>query len=241
MDRAAALREQIYEDSEGRTFERPTRCNSLLLQKRERWVPAEKPAKGRGHGRLSRLALESRPEPIAQDPEPDTVITTEEDGYDSDEEDRRNGVPITYAQDQGRAYHESMRNEMAAEFRRLTLHGNELAANLHRVEGSYMSLRRQFFKHFGMNWTASAWHGFLLLDETISTLQEQLFDVQENLEHRYAEMYSLLDHPRPSKTSSWMQQENGTCVWTLEGTAHCARNDGYLVLEWNGVDYNSLG
>ncbi|KAF2970088.1 hypothetical protein GQX73_g3431 [Xylaria multiplex] len=196
--------------------------------------------KRRGHNRGSGLAEVFTPKPSSE--YPNAHLALEADDYDSDEEDRRNGVPITYSHNQGLPFRASMKEELEAEFWRLKLHADELSVTLRDWEPSYMELRRAILGPFKLTWTPSQWEEFLALEDAFFTLQDELFSLQDKMQNINAQMYLFLDRRNlPSSPDGFWSHNGDTSVWSTGGAIeNQARNSQHLILEWNGVDYNSL-
>ncbi|KAI1111038.1 hypothetical protein F5Y14DRAFT_454451 [Nemania sp. NC0429] len=96
-----------------------------------------------------RLRGRRRPHP-EPDRDPDsykrcTLLEPDRDSdYDSDEEDRRNGVPITYSQDGGSPVRESMKRSVQADFDSLRLRGLQLETTVDELEERYEQLCELF-------------------------------------------------------------------------------------------------
>jgi len=287
MGRGSTLPENPTEDSAAYSPTGTSRSNSLPLETGERWteevktyVPSTKPScsisltsgsKGRRRDKWRFLAPETGARTLTTDTNPlarqDSAVPSvahvediEAHAYDSDEEDKRNGVPVTYSQCPGRAFRPSMKDEAIAEFRVFQSHASKLTSRILEQEKHYKKLRGGLF--YGLlnpPWTAERWEELILLDDSISTLQAELYAVQEKMEHRYAELYSFLDHARPAQQQHQqqeegevtiaacstgmlgMQKEGVTVSWALGGTdVRRAGHDGDFKLEWNGVEYTSL-
>jgi hypothetical protein len=150
-----------------------------------------------------------------------------------------------------------MKDETMTEFRVFQSHASKLTSQILERERHYQKLRRELL--YGLlapPWTTEQWERFILLDDSISTLQAELYAVQEKMEHRYAELYSFLDHVRPTHRQQGMggltiaacgggmpdmQKEGVSVSWSLEGTdVRRPGQDEAFKLEWNGVEYNSL-
>ncbi|KAI0533352.1 hypothetical protein GGR58DRAFT_117270 [Xylaria digitata] len=232
----------------------PKRCHSVPLGAKENRIAGEKllvsderpvrsislTLKGRDHDSGSWFAGEFTLEPLSE--EPNGYIPSEADDYDSDDEDRRNGVPTTYSHNRCVPFRASMKQELEAEFRRLKLYADELSATLRSWEPSYKELRRAILGPFKLTWTASQWEEFFVLEDAFFTLQDELFTLQDKMQNVNAQMYLFLDYRNlPSSPDGfWSHNEDGS-VWSTSGTTENRARDGqYPILEWNGVDYNSL-
>ncbi|KAI0905732.1 hypothetical protein F4823DRAFT_117802 [Ustulina deusta] len=238
MNSFAEIREKLNGSSKpgGLESQPERRCRSAPPQTTGSWVAREKPARY-DQGR-SRLAEAIKPEPITE--EPDGLIPTQLDGYDSDEEDRRNGVPITYSQGQFCRYQAATKYEIEVEFKRLKLYGDELSATLGEWKLGYMELRRHFSETLSPNMTVAQWENFLVLENAYFTLKDELFDVQDKMEHLNAQMYLFLDYTC-SDDGFWFHDDNNNAVWCVEGAAEkFATNGEYPTLQSNGVDYDAL-
>ncbi|KAI1748849.1 hypothetical protein F4782DRAFT_533969 [Xylaria castorea] len=253
MKPSTELREAINNDTKPGVFEfRPQkRYGSLPLPRRvicvsreKPYVPVEIPTRsislesrisGRHHDR-SRLLLECWPEPITQGFS--TPITPRGEGYDSDEEDKWNGVPIRYSHGQCRPFQKSMRHKVEADFLRLKQSYEGLSATLCKWESRYMEGRRLFLKTMGLDWTEPQWTQFLFTEKSFFDLQDKLFALQDKMERKTTQMYLFMEHVGPSLNSGvWLREE--ATLWSLEGAAEQkARRGEYPVLEWRGVDYN---
>ncbi|KAI0450529.1 hypothetical protein F5B21DRAFT_425233 [Xylaria acuta] len=255
MKPVTGLQAQINNNPKLDAFEcRPeTRCDSLPLPTRDIWIPREKlyvpgetPTRsislgsritGRHHDR-SQLPLDFWPEPIIQGSS--VPITPQEKGYDSDEEDKRNGVLIRYSHGQCRPFQKSMKRQVEAEFQRLKRRYEELSATLRKWEGRYKEGRRFFFQTLGLDWTEPQWGKFLSLENSFFDLQDKLFALQDKMERRNAQMYLFMERVGPSLDSGVWLREKDTTLWSLEGAAEQRAREGeYPVLEWRGVDYNA--
>ncbi|KAI0466288.1 hypothetical protein F4859DRAFT_332584 [Xylaria cf. heliscus] len=247
-------------------FQAQKRCDSVPLPRqdisrreavhtwRRDWVSREKPyvpggtstrsislgsrISGRHHDE-SQVPVGLWPEPIFQ--ASSTPATPRRENYDNDEEDKRNSVPISYPQHKCRPFRASMKQEVEAEFQRLRRRGKELSATLREWEGGYKKARRLFSKTLGLGWTECQWVKFMSFEKSLFDLRDDLFAVQDKMEHRNAQMYLFIERVSSSLAGGvWLRDEDTTTLWSLEVTAEQKAMRGeYPVLEWNGVDYNA--
>lgn len=219
------------------------RCSSFPLMGSEGWVDLEKPhILGTKPARSISLASKvsdhqrGRPQPEPGIRIPDGFTVPETDDYNSDEEDRRNGVPITYAQDEGGPFRESMKWELEAEFNRLKLYGEKLAATVHELEGGYQQLCEHLSATSTVEWTVSEEDEFLVLEDSFLNLREELCTVQDNMGHKHAQLCLFIDYTRPSSRRHHCVEGKGATFWSPDGAAgQRIRNCEYIQSNWGQV------
>lgn len=252
MDSAAKLRNQLDDPSMSGPFKirAQKRCSTFPLVGSEGWTAQEGPhvlgtkptrsisllSRVRGHNKNR-----SHPEPAIHGPD-DCALLKSDDAYeyDSDDEDKRNGVPITYAPDAGGPFRESIKQELEAEFNRLRRYGETLAATVREMEGGYQRLCELFLETdntSSVEWTVEEKEEFLVLEDVFLDLREELFAVQDTMEHVHAQLCLFLDHAQPSSgfRRSWLRDEDAI-VWSANGAAdQRVRNGEYLSSDRGGV------
>ncbi|KAI1420085.1 hypothetical protein F5Y12DRAFT_162899 [Xylaria sp. FL1777] len=251
MSLVMETRERTYSTPSGpRNFENSPqkRCRSVPPPTSESWVAKEEPyipirklirsfslsSRVRSGPGRSLLAKALQPDPVTE--ERDFPFTSQGNSYDSEEEDRLIGLPITYSQDQLRPFQPSMKYEIEAEFKLLKFYGDGLSATLSEWKASYRELRRHVGETCSLDWTAAQWEEFLFLGDAYFTLQDKLFAVQDRMGQINAQMYLFLDHTRLPSDGRFHDDNTS---WSLEGVAEIqARTSEHPILEWNGVDYN---
>ncbi|KAI0544780.1 hypothetical protein F4679DRAFT_589129 [Xylaria curta] len=240
MEPSTELQENINNDPQAGDFElRPEkRHNSPPSPRREVSTSCEKPhAPGETPTRSVSLPLDSSPEPTTQGTNTPTPL---QDDYDSDEEDRRNGVPIRYSDGECHPFKESMKHEAETELQRLKKHHKELSAALDEWKGPYEEGRRLYFETRGLGWTEQQWNQFLSTEDSYFDIRDKLFAVEDKMGHNTAQMH-LFKEPvdRSLNSGVWLREED-TAIGSLEAAAEQrARSSEYPVLEWRGVDYNA--
>ncbi|KAI1271620.1 hypothetical protein F5Y07DRAFT_404207 [Xylaria sp. FL0933] len=262
MDSIAEIRERLLGAFAPDDYENQLekRCHSAPPITRERWVakqkeyvPFEKPTRSvsvisrvRSDEKKPLLAREFRPIPFDTDSlTPITeefgssIMSQEDGGYDSDAEDRRNGVPTTYSQNQLRVFRQERKVEVEKEFKALEVYDEQLSQSLCELEAEYMQFRREFVT-FDVDWTAARWQQFLTLEDVYFALQDEAFDVQNQMQHKSAQMLLFMDGPCGGVR--YEDEETGIDVWSLEGAAESRVREGeYITPTWNGVEYPALG
>ncbi|KAJ8126675.1 hypothetical protein O1611_g6963 [Lasiodiplodia mahajangana] len=212
---------------------RQKRCNSfpptkLVARGIDKPLPSTPLAsKVKGLKGRSWLSREFKPEPVSQ--EPNSRVPLDVEGYESDEEDRRNGVPITYSPCCYIISQASMKRELEAEFRRLKHHGEELSKSLAQRKEEYRQLCESFSQ--SSNLSSSQWEGFSAFSDAYFNIREELFTVQEEMGHIHAQLRLFLDHSPPH--DSWLEEED-ILVWAPEEAT-----GQQAALEWGGVDYGT--
>ncbi|KAI1314128.1 hypothetical protein F5Y03DRAFT_4075 [Xylaria venustula] len=161
-----------------------------------------------------RLAEKLKPEPINEEPEPQAV------SYDSDEEDRRNGVPTTYHDSQLIPFEASMKSLIEDQFKLLQRQADDLSATFEEWKVRYGEFRRRYSENFGLDWSVSAWNTFLEFEDAYFAFQSQLFAVEDQMANMHAQLYLFFDHTASSSSNS---------------TSHCEGD--VTILEWKGVNY----
>ncbi|GAW25494.1 hypothetical protein SAMD00023353_0702750 [Rosellinia necatrix] len=201
---------------------RPVRCISFA-------------SRVRGYYRdVAKIADGLRPDPIAR--WNGRNQQSQMDGYDSDEEDLRNGVRITYSAEGRVVFKASLRYVLESEFHSVRARGEQLSAMLSELEPEHRRLRRHYSETLGLDWTTSQWEHFFLFEDRYFKVRERLYDVQDEMEHMTAQMYLFLVDPYDY---GYLIEDGDTTVWSLNGIAEeQVRNNEYPALEWNGVDLN---
>ncbi|KAI1736127.1 hypothetical protein F4680DRAFT_275243 [Xylaria scruposa] len=240
MRPSTELQGNIDNDPQPGNFEfRPQkRRNSLPSPRREIWTSWEKPhVPGETPTRSISPPLEVWPESITQGLNTSTSIQY---NYGSDEEDRRSGVPIRYADGECHPFQKSMKHEVETKFQRLKQRHKELSATLDKWKGPYEEGRRLYFETRGLGWTKPQWNQFLSTENSYFDVRDKLFAVEDKMEHNTAQMYLFKEPVSLSLNSGVWLREEDTAVWSLEGAAEQrAKSSEHPVLEWRGVDYNA--
>ncbi|KAI0158342.1 hypothetical protein GGR57DRAFT_460040 [Xylariaceae sp. FL1272] len=276
MDRAAALRRQVYGFGSVDAFTKgpQKRVNSLPVYPAESWQPSDMPSRAKSLNSkikpVSKVGCASRP----SSPRPPSRASRYEEfipeaigllrcssvvprvvdytaldavddgasqtGYDSDEEDRRNGVPITYSQGPTRSYHPSMREEAEEEYMELKVERADIQELLEMKEQTYWIFRLLYFDYNGLDWTESRWLQYLELEDTVDLIRQRLEAVEVRMQNVFAQICSYMDHG-PTMANSVAYQQDDKTIWDPQGRFEDRwnfNNDGDLELEWNGVNLN---
>ncbi|KAI0424390.1 hypothetical protein F5Y09DRAFT_142502 [Xylaria sp. FL1042] len=227
------------------------RCHPAPPKNSERWVareksyvPFQKPSRSvsvissfRSNRRSSLPIGEFKPIPVAE--EPDSPTASLVDSHDGDAEDTRNGVPTTYSQNQLRQFRAARKRELEAEFRALKLYSKQLSESLDGIAVEYLRTCRWFRWNFARHWTPVRWKDFEALEDVYFALQDELFDVQIQMQHKSAQILLYLDHTHPP---GGLQYRSGDIsVWSLEGAAESrVRNGSYVITAPQQVDHNHI-
>ncbi|KAI0975099.1 hypothetical protein F4678DRAFT_317439 [Xylaria arbuscula] len=161
-----------------------------------------------------RLAEKLKPEPINEEPEPQT------DCYDSDAEDRRNGVPITYHDSQLIPFEASMKSAVEDQFKLLQRQADDLSTTFEEWKVRYGEFRRRYSENSGLDWSVADWDTFLEFEDAYFAFQSELFTVEDQMANMNAQLYLFFDHTASSSSNS---------------TSYCQGDVG--ILEWKGVNY----
>ncbi|KAI1320877.1 hypothetical protein F5Y16DRAFT_405472 [Xylariaceae sp. FL0255] len=252
MDRATALRKQIFENSKPGVFERQPqkRVNSLPLVRRDSWVQkdaiparcvslcskvARNPTRLRSRSR-SRTRLQSRQQFLPNDKvDPSQKVEEKDQCYDSDEEDRRNGVPTTYTHHNPSLPTQRPIHEIEAEYALWNTRRAELQHLLDRNEEIYWRYRALFAEAVGRDWNPARWRKFLKLEDNVYMLKAQVSECELEMQCLCAQLVAY---------NMQMIFNTQSVDGKIESPKTCAQetkddlDSDVLVLEWKGIDFN---
>ncbi|KAL7620564.1 hypothetical protein AAE478_009559 [Parahypoxylon ruwenzoriense] len=216
MAQVSTSRRESYGDSQERVFERRDRRRSQSVSSlgRRSWAPE------REFGEILQrsASLISKAKRLPQViPQCIQAIDShrlykpgEDEDYDSDEEDRRNGVPITVSENRGCELTPSLKAYIFLE-KAKRLDEKHRLKKLLSVQGSkYFSARKSYFECHGQNWNVSTWESFLVLEDIYFEMVDKLRDLDFEIEHFNTALISFGDH---YVSGSWIR-EDGLLTWS---------------------------
>ncbi|KAH9892176.1 hypothetical protein F4778DRAFT_328167 [Xylariomycetidae sp. FL2044] len=232
----------------------PARTNSLPALQRKSWVPEPKHYLGEKPHRSISLTTKAQARCQALrvcEPRCPSICASVNLGvpvgedealdYDSDEEDRRNGVPIFYCRKRGRRYSDSMRQkcredlEQVLEQRRL----QKSVVAAHRTD--YRRLQRRYSASAqaqAPDWSPARWTHFLVTEELYSR-ETRLMDKLENkamrLEAKKLCFEASLASARSARRYSVAGNPTAVVTGTCQYESWQARADP-APLEWKGMN-----
>ncbi|KAI5855121.1 hypothetical protein GGS23DRAFT_589910 [Durotheca rogersii] len=217
MARTASVRREIHRYSQGQIWEAQSRRRSRSVPlSRESWAPE------REYGEILQrsVSLMSRARR-----RPHSIVSecTSPDGRDkrreqpayeeseSDEEDRRNGVPITISQNRGCELTPCLRAYISRERDRKLADKRQIQKQLSSQKSKYDWARQCYFETRGQNWDADTWAAFIALEDAYFETVDKLNSLEFEIDQFSTALLSFKDHGR---ISGW-SREDGVLVRRL--------------------------
>ncbi|KAI1342737.1 hypothetical protein F5Y15DRAFT_412421 [Xylariaceae sp. FL0016] len=248
MDRLTTLRKQLYGNGPAGAFEKQPRERAQSMPMLRRTSVPEKsyvldfPSRSTSvktskpllTTKKAQSNLKSAFKAIKEE-----VFNDDED-YDSDEEDRRNGVPTTISEASTQKPQRKLVEEAQANIDRLKALRKELKKDYAQIGITYQRYRNRFALRRGMDWNAARWEKFLLVEGIYFDLQKRILMVEDEIQNLIAQSLCLRDHAQPSRRGRWYQ-EGQTLVWSLTGSQEEKRRYGDCKPpECNGVNLDGI-
>ncbi|KAK5636860.1 hypothetical protein RRF57_012572 [Xylaria bambusicola] len=218
------------------------RCRSAPPPSSARWITTEKPhvlntTPIRSVSVKIAACRQYRATPISEKIECSSASLI--DGNESDDEDRRNGVPIRYSANQGRRFKRSWKYEIEAEFKHLEAYGHKLQATLAEWTPNQKKLWGLYTETLGLNWTVAQWNEYFYCENAYYNLLDEIYAVEKRMENLTAQMYLCINERLPLGKDLWCH-DGETSIRNVDSKVKTqGRNDNSLKLEWNGVDYGA--
>ncbi|OTB02944.1 hypothetical protein M426DRAFT_24175 [Hypoxylon sp. CI-4A] len=211
MKHASDIRKAIFGSSQDQAENRqPRRSISVPSLAEECWVPKE-----RKHtpGEIPRRSVSVKsyikhiPQAIAEsltnaiDSQSIAETYTEDeyssdeygsDEYNSDEEDRRNGVPMTFSEDHGGRISTNMSLEVYQKIKDNIDQREQLQDVLATSKRRYQTAYDWYARTKGKDWDAQMFSYFTELEELCLTSSEKMLELEDELNHLEAYLYSIV-------------------------------------------------
>ncbi|KAI1413096.1 hypothetical protein F5Y13DRAFT_198847 [Hypoxylon sp. FL1857] len=161
------LQREVYGDPQEPTFKAPRRAFSLPPLKKQSATPGEEDVPEKPHRSISLKSAVKRLPLIIPERVRDVQLgegISDED-YDSDEEDRRNGVPITVGENRGGALTSEMKADVLQKIVEKQQKLCQLQCQLIIPRHRYLLARECLFESLGLNWHTHIWSYFNALED----------------------------------------------------------------------------
>ncbi|KAI2616168.1 hypothetical protein GGS26DRAFT_603926 [Hypomontagnella submonticulosa] len=197
MNRIESLQKEVYGDWDNRNSAPaayPQRSRSLPAIKGQTWVAKEAEYVPGKKPQRSRSVFEPIPEIV-----PYCVAAIEsiqrdygaDEDYDSDEEDRRNGVPVVVLEDRGREYNPLMKAKASHMIKKKLEEKHQLEERALPAKRRYLAACRWLSVTRGRDWDARMWSFFTNLERTHDDLANKIDELEFDLNELEAILLSF--------------------------------------------------
>ncbi|KAI0845430.1 hypothetical protein F5Y00DRAFT_265526 [Daldinia vernicosa] len=160
------------------------------------------------------------------------------DDYDSDEEDRRNGVPTIHTQGRGGQFNPDMKTIVAERHGELIDRKCELQRELHAAKQRYLDARDWFVNTSNPQWDAKKCFAYRELEDNYVDLTRKYFELEDDINELQAMLLSFgesVSVPAPvpvQKSGHWDMNTRRSRIWTLANASY----------EWESPDdFSAVG
>ncbi|OTA68706.1 hypothetical protein K449DRAFT_429585 [Hypoxylon sp. EC38] len=208
------LRREMYGNSQRRSLRTPRRAQSLPPPNKQN-APrvkgeSEKPQRSLSLKlRVMRLPL-IIPRHIARNAQLD--IETWDEDYDSDEEDRRNGVPIIVVEDRGCELTSKMKTDVAQKIEQRLEKICSLQKQFRILRFIYLTVREFLFKSRGPDWDECMWSRFNTLEDEYCEEKDEIYELECEITHLETILGNLTNAQLLSR-NGWAIKGNGKRSW----------------------------
>ncbi|KAI1209324.1 uncharacterized protein F4807DRAFT_467877 [Annulohypoxylon truncatum] len=146
------------------------------------------------------------------------VSQPEDEDYDSDEEDRKNGVPIIVTENRGCKFNPTMTTNVSREIREKLEKKRKLQELQAIAEPRYLQARARYFERRGLDWDIQVWSNFFRLEDNYFKITDKIYNIECEITNLEAKLSSFTtNHIFNRKTGHWNIEGNGTRTWFLDG------------------------
>ncbi|KAI1135934.1 hypothetical protein F5Y05DRAFT_118874 [Hypoxylon sp. FL0543] len=210
------LQREVYGDHRERAFRPPRRTQSLPPLKAQSWAPEYSSVKQPRRSLSLQVEVKGQPlvipQCVAARGELQLGIEIEGEEYDSDEEDRRNGVPITVTENRGCELTSDMKEYVSRKIDEKLEEKRQLQEQLAISSQMYLTSREWLFESHGVDWDARTWLGFIALEDEYYEKTDEIYTLDceiGHLETILANFTGVGQLPR----GSWNVRTNGHRAW----------------------------
>ncbi|KAI0105851.1 hypothetical protein F4814DRAFT_452233 [Daldinia grandis] len=150
--------------------------------------------------------------------------SSKKEDYDSDEEDRRNGVPTTHTQRGGSQFNPDMKTIVAERNEELMDRKCELQGELYTAKQRYLDARGWFINTSNSQWDAKKCAKYRELEENYVNLTRQYFKLEDDINELRAMLLSFGESvPVPApvwESGYWDMNTRHSRIWTLANASY---------------------
>lgn len=144
--------------------------------------------------------------------------------YDSDEEDRRNGVPTVHTQRRGGQFTSDMKTIVAERHEELIARKCELQRDLYTAKQRYLDARDPFINTSNARWDAKKCFKYRELEDNYVDLTRKYFKLEDDINELQAMLLSFgesVSVPVPvRKIGNWDMNTRRSRIWTLANASY---------------------
>lgn len=150
------------------------------------------------------------------------LVSQFDEEYDSDEEDRENGVPIIVTGNNGCEVSPTMIKNVRCELEEKLEKKGQLRRLLVIPEPRYLKARAQFFQKHGMDWDAQMWSYFIAIEDEYFKINDQLYRAECEIDNLETKLSSLEDR-NVLPSGHWNIETDGTRTWVIDNNNKVGR------------------
>ncbi|KAI2463129.1 hypothetical protein F4781DRAFT_417575 [Annulohypoxylon bovei var. microspora] len=143
------------------------------------------------------------------------ALRSEDEDYDSDEEDRRNGVPIIVTENRGCKFSSAMVTSVSRKIEEKQEEKCRLQKLLVEPKSKYLEARAWYFENRGMDWNVRMWSHFIELEDEFFKITDQIYNLECEITNLETRLSSFVDCKRLSPTGHWDIEEDGTRTFRI--------------------------
>ncbi|KAI0829547.1 hypothetical protein F5Y06DRAFT_302066 [Hypoxylon sp. FL0890] len=235
------LQREIYGDQQERAFRLPCRSQSLPPLRSQSWASEDAsfrpPQRSQSlKAKVKRLPL-IIPQYVTALGEVQLGIGLDED-YDSDEEDRRNGVPITVSENRGRELTLEMMEDVFQRIEEKLEKKRELHKQLTIPKQGYLTTREWLFESRGVGWDAWIWLHFNILEDEYYERIDEIHKLECEIGHLETMLANFTDAQELDQ-NGWNVRGAGHRTWRSLNTDDKSDFD-LLALELESRNYENI-
>lgn len=233
------MRKEIYGGTRGKVFQNQShrRSRSLPTLKSDIWISEQKYVAGEEPQRNCSIKskVKQLPDAIRQ------VPCVGDIDYDSDEEDRRNGVPITFSERRGCPLSPSLIEKVSQNLQESLEEKRCLVELLSVTKRRYFKVCNWFSDGPGFHWNASTRHYVFALEDRYYQLTSEKHQLDSEISHLETMLISFGSHKGISKSGVMRDYNAGNgWVWRSSNAYDKLQAGKILPLEYEGKDYNMI-
>lgn len=166
------------------------------------------------------------------------VPRSRDEDYDSDEEDRRNGVPIIVLERTGCPLNPSLIEKVTHNLDEALEEKDILIKLLSITNRRYVKVCSWFSQAEGYQWNQATKHYAMKLEDRYFQLMEEKHQLDSEISHIRTMLMSFKAHEPPSQFPSLKTKPSGSMSWASSGNYERFQSGEILPLEYEGKDYN---